>query len=61
MTKRIIKLLKEPSTIAGIGTLLGGAAIFGMGSEQWTDIIGGLMMALGTIASVVLDPADRDT
>lgn len=60
LKERVLKLIREPSTWTGVASFLGGAAIFGIGEEQWSDILGGLMMSLGTIASVVLDPADKD-
>ena len=60
ITERVLKLIKEPSTIAGIASVLGGASVMGLGSEQWSTIVGGLMMVLGAFAASVLDPADRD-
>ena len=60
LKERIIKLIKEPSTWAGIASVLGGAAIFGLGTEEWTQAIGGLMILIGAVASGKLDPADKD-
>ncbi len=60
MTKRLIKLLKEPSTYAGFAVLLSGMGIYGLSEDAWTQLFSGVAMIFGFLAMVVLDPGDKD-
>ena len=58
MKERIIKLLKEPSTYAGLAAALGGGAVLGMSEDMWLTIFGAVAAVAGAVAMFVLDPAD---
>ena len=60
MKERIIKLLKEPSTFAGLAAFLGGAAILGMDVAGWTQIFAAVAAVAGAVAMFVLDPVDAE-
>jgi hypothetical protein len=60
MTERIIKLMKEPSTYAGLGAFLGGAAVLGLDTDSWMNIFGAVAAVAGAVAMFVLDPADKE-
>ena len=60
MLTRIIKLLKEPSTYAGLAGVLGGAGILSMSEDQWLQIFGAVAAVAGAVAMVMLDSADKD-
>ncbi len=51
----VISRLAEPSTWAGLATLLGGAAVFGLSTETWTSIVGVGMAVAGAVAAVKKD------
>lgn len=59
MLERIAILLKEPSTLAGLGTMLAGFGVFSFSPEQWGEILGVLAMILGAIAAGKRDSADK--
>jgi len=61
MKTRIIKLLKEPSTLAGIAGVLAGVGLLGLSQEMWQQALAGIGIVLGAIAGVTLDPADADS
>lgn len=60
MKERILKLLKEPSTFAGLAATLGGAAVLGMSTDTWMTIFGAVAAVAGAVAMFVLDPADEE-
>jgi hypothetical protein len=51
----VMARLSEPSTWAGLATLLGGAAVGGLGEATWTTIIAAGMAVAGAIAVVKKD------
>lgn len=59
MLERIIKLVQEPSTWAGLAGFLGGISLFGLGTELWTEIFGVVMAIAGIVGTVMLDNADK--
>lgn len=59
MKERILKLLSEPSTYAGLAGFLGGISLFGLGTELWTEIFGVVMAIAGIVSTIMLDPADK--
>ena len=60
LKKRILKLLKEPSTYAGLAGVLGGSAVLGLSEEGWMQIFGVVMAIAGTIAMLTLDTGDTE-
>ena len=60
MFKRVLKLLKEPSTYAGFAGMLGGAGVLSMSEDQWLQIFGAVAAVAGAVAMFVLDPGDKD-
>ena len=56
---RIVLLSKEPSTFAGIAGVLGASAILGLDIPAWTQILTGIGMVAGVIATVMLDNSHR--
>ena len=58
--ERIIKLIKEPSTFAGLAAALGGVGMLGMGESEWTQIFGGVAVIAGLIAMFTLDTGDAE-
>ena len=59
MKGRILTLLREPSTFAGIAAALGGLGVAGLSEDLWLTIFGALAAVAGAIAAVTLDPADK--
>lgn len=59
MTERILKLMREPSSYAGLAGLLAGLGLFGFSQEMWMQIGGAIAAVAGVVAMVVLDPADQ--
>lgn len=59
MKERILKLLSEPSTYAGLAGFLGGISLFGLGTELWTEIFGVVMAIAGIAGTIMLDNADK--
>lgn len=55
MQKRIVGLLQEPSTYAGLAALLGGVSLFGLSETMWMSVFSVVMAAAGAYAMVVLD------
>jgi hypothetical protein len=51
----VMARLAEPSTWAGFASLMGGAAVFGLGAETWTVIIGAGMAVAGAVSVVKKD------
>ena len=51
----VVARLSEPSTWAGLAALLGGGAVFGLGAETWTAVVGVGMAASGAIAMIKRD------
>jgi hypothetical protein len=51
----VMTRLSEPSTWSGLAGVLGGAAVFGLGPDTWTTIIGVGMAAAGAIGMVKKD------
>lgn len=60
MKKRILKLLQEPSTFAGLAGALGGASVFSLTEDMWLQIFGTISMIAGTVAMFVLDSKDAE-
>ena len=60
MLKRVLKLLKEPSTYAGLAGMLGGMGILSMSEDQWLQIFGAVAAVAGAVAMFMLDPGDKD-
>lgn len=58
MKKRILKLLKEPSTYAGMAGVLAGLGVAGMSEDQWMQVFGAVASVAGAVAMFVLDSAD---
>jgi hypothetical protein len=48
----VISRLSEPSTWSGLASMLGGAAVFGLGGETWTTILGAVMAVAGAVSAV---------
>lgn len=59
MLERILKLVKEPSTYAGLAGFLGGAGILGMTEDLWLQIFGAIASVAGVIAMFVLERGDE--
>lgn len=57
--QRVITLLSEPSTYAGLAGALGGMAVLGLDSDMWMQVFGGLAILAGGIAAVKLDKVDK--
>lgn len=60
MFERVIKLMREPSTWAGIAGALGGISLFALSTEQWQAVLGAVAAVAGAIAAVVLDKPHQD-
>ena len=58
MMTRILKLLKEPSTYAGLAGFLGGAGVLGLSEDLWLQIFGAIASVAGVIAMFVLEGSD---
>ncbi len=56
---RIVLLSKEPSTFAGIAGILGASAILGLDVSAWTQVLTGVGMVAGVIATVMLDNSHK--
>lgn len=57
--EKILKLIKEPSTFAGLAAFLGGAIVLGMDVATWQAIFAAVASVAGAVAMVMLDPADK--
>ena len=51
----VLNRLKEPSTFAGLAAILGGASIFGLSTETWTEVLGAFTAIAGAVAAVTAD------
>ena len=60
MMQRILKLLKEPSTFAGLAAALGGVGLMGLNEGGWLTLFGAVAAVAGAIAMLTLDSADVD-
>jgi hypothetical protein len=60
MRDRILKLLKEPSTFAGLAAALGGVGLMGLSEGGWLTIFGAISALAGAIAMLTLDSADAE-
>jgi hypothetical protein len=60
MLKRIVKLLKEPSTYAGLAGTLAGLNILGLTAQGWEAVFGVVAAVAGAIAVIALDSADKE-
>ena len=60
MKERILKLMKEPSTFAGLAAFLGGAVVLGLDVDMWQQVFGAVAAVAGVVAMLVLDPADKE-
>jgi hypothetical protein len=47
--------LSEPSTWAGLAAIMGGASVFGLGTDTWNVVFGAGMAVAGAIAVVKKD------
>ena len=59
MKERILKLLKEPSSYAGLAAALGGAAVLNLSTDMWMTVFGAVAAVAGAVAVFVLDPSDK--
>jgi hypothetical protein len=60
MKKRILKLIKEPSTFAGLASMLGGISVAGLTEDMWLQIFGAVAAVAGVVAMFVLDTYDAE-
>jgi hypothetical protein len=51
----VMARLSEPSTWAGLASILGGAAVGGLGVDTWTTVIGAGMAVAGAIGVIKKD------
>lgn len=61
MKKRMLVLLKEPSTFAGVASALGGLSVLSMSTDTWQQIFGAVMTIAGAVAAAMRDRADVDS
>ena len=59
MFERILKLMREPSTWAGVAGALGGISLFALSTEQWQAVLGAVAAVAGALAAVMLDPGEE--
>lgn len=60
MVARILKLLKESSTYAGLAGVLAGLGLFGFAEAQWQQIFAAVAAVSGVIAMIILEKGDKD-
>ena len=59
MKERIIKLLQEPSTYAGLAGVMAGLGILNLSEDQWLQIGGAISALAGVVAMFVLEKGDK--
>jgi len=59
LLQRIVLLSKEPSSYSGIAAILGGSVMLGLDVSGWTQVLTGLGMVAGVIATVMLDNSHK--
>lgn len=57
---KIVKLLKEPSTFAGLAAALGGVGVAGLSEEVWLTFFGAIAAVAGAVAILLPDPGHKD-
>jgi len=59
MKERILKLLQEPSTYAGLAGVMAGLGILNLSEDQWLQIGGAISALAGVVAMFVLEGGDK--
>jgi len=50
---RVLDMLKEPSSWAGVAGVLGGVGLFGFSTDMWGQVFSALMGVAGVLAMII--------